>query len=198
MRSLDPSQRSQTKTALPFASTATCGYSADWYGAERVSVELRVPAAERDRVWIRRNVPSELCQTNTALPLESTATWGKEAFRPEGESDWIGLRMPATERERVWIRGQGPPPQLVVPSRRCHTKTLLPLAAAATPGYSTGPVPVDNEPSGCQAASARAGNAETKATVHTKIGAKCHPCARVVLPPFLNPTTYPPPAAGAT
>jgi len=72
----------------------------------------------------------------------------------------------------------------------------LPLASTATPGYSTGPVPEDNEPSGCQAAPAMAGSAETKTTANTKIGMKHRLYARMLLPPCLDrPMAHLTPAA---
>jgi hypothetical protein len=70
------SGRIQTKTALPFGSTASWGKLECRCPGVRVCIALKLPAAERARVWVREQpeppqsvVESGRFQTKTALPF---------------------------------------------------------------------------------------------------------------------------------
>src|SRR5947208_346949 len=119
MRSYGGSICSQVATASPPESTPTCGISPSWPAGDRVCIEPTAPTAVLARACTRVLVPSERCHTTTALPPESTPTWGSNAPWPASDRVWVALTAPAAVRARACTR-------LLAPSERSHTTTASP------------------------------------------------------------------------
>src|SRR4051794_11588480 len=85
IRSVVPSKRYQTATALPVESMEICGALASRPPGEIVWSPPKRPPAGRKAAWVRPWDPSNCVHTAIALPLGSNATCGSNASRPASE-----------------------------------------------------------------------------------------------------------------
>src|SRR2546423_775283 len=125
-RPLKPSKRCHATTALFEESTPTWGRTASWPGSDRVWIALTVPPEVRARACTRRLLPSERRHTTTALPEESTPTWGSAAPWPAADRVWVVF----TALPPVLPRAS--PRRLLAPSQPRHTTTALPEPSTPT------------------------------------------------------------------
>src|SRR5207247_2131081 len=82
---LEPLERSQTASALPDPSNATCGTNAFWPAAERSTGAPNAPPAGRTELCTMKLEPSQRSQTASALPDPSNAACGTLASWPAAE-----------------------------------------------------------------------------------------------------------------
>ena len=122
---------------------ATCGSSASWPSAERLSGPCQPPPAGFAAAWTMKSSPSKRVQTATASPAASTASSGSFAVSPAVERSTGPCQAPPAGLVADWT-------MYLDPSWRRQTAIALPAASMPTSGSSASRPATERFPEGTQ------------------------------------------------